>query len=143
MIKSFNKKETVNHPDHYGGKDNPYEVIKVLRAWALGFSLGNAIKYVARAGKKDTAKTIEDLKKAIWYIQEEIEFLELQKKQQDEHVAKVIEDFFNQPPNPEVVISDVMIPVTSYATLSSINEPNTGTRDLNKSLWDSEQCHSK
>jgi hypothetical protein len=66
------KKEAVNHPDHYGGKDNPYEVIKVIRAWELSFSLGNVVKYVARAGKKDPAKRLEDLHKAMWYLQEEI-----------------------------------------------------------------------
>lgn len=69
-------KEHVNHPTHYGGKDNPYETIKVIRAWDLGFSLGNAIKYISRAGKKDPAKNIEDLKKAAWYLKDEIEFLE-------------------------------------------------------------------
>lgn len=67
------KKDLVNHPSHYGGKDNPYEAIKVIRAWDLGFSLGNAIKYIARAGKKDPDKRIEDLRKALWYIQEEID----------------------------------------------------------------------
>ena len=66
------RKELVNHPDHYGGKDNPYEAIKVIRAWDLSFSLGNVIKYVARAGKKDPAKRLEDLHKAAWYLQEEI-----------------------------------------------------------------------
>ena len=66
------KKESVNHPDHYGGKDNPYEVIKVIRAWDLSFSLGNVVKYVARAGRKDPAKRLEDLHKAAWYLQEEI-----------------------------------------------------------------------
>lgn len=66
------RKEAVNHPDHYGGKDNPYEVIKVVRAWNLSFSLGNVVKYVARAGKKDPAKRLEDLHKAMWYLQEEI-----------------------------------------------------------------------
>jgi hypothetical protein len=72
MAKSTNS-SMVNHPQHYGGEDNPYEVIKVLRAWDLGFSLGNAIKYISRAGKKDPTKKIEDLRKAIWYIQEEID----------------------------------------------------------------------
>lgn len=67
--------EWVNNPDHYGGSENPYEVIKVIRAWGLGFSLGNAVKYVARAGKKNPKKTIEDLEKAIWYIQEEVNTL--------------------------------------------------------------------
>jgi len=59
--------EAVNHPSHYtSGK---FEVIEVIEDWKLGFHLGNAIKYIARAGKKDPAKTIEDLNKAIWYIE--------------------------------------------------------------------------
>jgi hypothetical protein len=44
--------DAVNHPSHYGGADNPYEAIKVIEAWSLGFCLGNAIKYISRAGKK-------------------------------------------------------------------------------------------
>lgn len=68
--------EQVNHPAHYGGGLNPYEAIKVIRAWRLGFSLGNAVKYIARAGHKDPSKTIEDLRKAAWYLQEEIAYLE-------------------------------------------------------------------
>jgi hypothetical protein len=68
--------EAVNHPQHYGGKDNVYEAIKVIRAWRLGFCLGNAVKYIARAGKKDPAKEIEDLKKAVWYLNEHIKELE-------------------------------------------------------------------
>ena len=66
--------EMVDHPDHYGGKGNVYEVIKVIRAWSLGFSLGNAVKYIARAGKKDPTKYLEDLKKARFYLDEEIRF---------------------------------------------------------------------
>ena len=42
----------VNHPPHYGGESNPYEAIKVIEAWQLGFCLGNVVKYLARAGKK-------------------------------------------------------------------------------------------
>jgi hypothetical protein len=72
MVKK-DMKETVNHPDHYGGGDNPYEVIKVIRAWDLGFSLGNSVKYIYRAGIKDPSTKVEDLKKAIWYIEEEIQ----------------------------------------------------------------------
>jgi hypothetical protein len=68
-------REAVNHPAHYGG-DTVYETIKVIRAWGLGFDLGNAVKYISRAGKKDRAKTIEDLKKAIFYIEDEIKHLE-------------------------------------------------------------------
>lgn len=58
--------DLVNHPSHYGGEDNPYEVIKVIDAWNLNFCLGNAVKYIARAGKKGPAS--EDIEKAIWYL---------------------------------------------------------------------------
>lgn len=67
------KKELVNHPQHYGGKDNPYEAIKVIEAWKLGFCLGNTIKYISRAGKKDD--TIQELEKALWYLKREIKNL--------------------------------------------------------------------
>jgi len=62
--------EMVEHPAHYGGEDNPYEAIKVIEAWGVGFNLGNAIKYISRVGKK--LDTLEDLKKASWYINREI-----------------------------------------------------------------------
>ncbi len=68
--------EQINHPAHYGGEENPYEAIKVIEAWDLGFNDGNAVKYIARAGKKDPAKRIEDLRKAAWYLNREIEKLE-------------------------------------------------------------------
>lgn len=66
--------ESVNHPQHYGGKSNPYEAIKVIEAWELDFCLGNAVKYISRAGKKDN--TVQDLKKAIWYLERRISQLE-------------------------------------------------------------------
>jgi hypothetical protein len=65
--------EPINHPSHYGGKENTYEAIKVIEAWELGFCLGNAIKYISRAGKKNPEKIVEDLEKAKWYISREIE----------------------------------------------------------------------
>src|SRR5262245_10076306 len=65
------RRETVNHPSHYGG-DTIYEVIKVIEAWDLNFSLGNAVKYIYRAGKKDGVDPLEDLRKAAWYLQREI-----------------------------------------------------------------------
>jgi len=70
--------EMVNHPAHYGGGENPYEHIKVCDAWGLNYRLGNATKYICRAGKKSD-HTLTDLRKALWYIQSEIERLE------DEH----------------------------------------------------------
>ena len=64
--------DSVNHPAHYGGKDDPYEHIKVVQAWGLNYQLGNCTKYLARAGKKDPAKLLEDLKKARFYLDYEI-----------------------------------------------------------------------
>ena len=67
--------EMVNHPNHYGG-DNVYETIKVIEAWGLDFHLGNTVKYISRAGKKNKEKELEDLKKALWYLEHHIETLE-------------------------------------------------------------------
>ncbi len=67
--------EKVNHPDHYGGESNPYEAIKVIEAWDLNFHLGNVVKYISRAGKK-SENNIEDLKKAEWYLNRYVEFIQ-------------------------------------------------------------------
>jgi hypothetical protein len=64
----------VEHPEHYGGEDDPYEAIKVVEAWGLGFHLGNVVKYIARAGKK--GDELEDLQKARWYLDRAIANLE-------------------------------------------------------------------
>ena len=71
-------KEMVNHPQHYGGESNVYEVVKVAEAWGLDKDayLFNVIKYVARAGKKDTDKELQDLKKALWYLERRIQNLD-------------------------------------------------------------------
>jgi hypothetical protein len=69
----YDSEDMVNHPSHYGGGDNPYEVIKVINAWGLNFNLGSAVKYIARAGKKNPEKELEDLQKAAFYINYEIE----------------------------------------------------------------------
>ncbi|MDQ4678159.1 DUF3310 domain-containing protein [Stenotrophomonas maltophilia group sp. RNC7] len=61
--------EKVDHPKHYNIGN--FEVIDVIEDWNLNFNLGNAVKYIARADHKEN-KT-EDLKKATWYIQREIE----------------------------------------------------------------------
>lgn len=69
----FKKSDPVNHPSHY--TDGKIEVIQFINDKKLNFELGNAVKYICRAGKKDKTKTIEDLEKAIWYIKHEIEEL--------------------------------------------------------------------
>lgn len=67
--------DMVDHPAHYGGEDDVYEVIKVIEAWGLGFHLGNAVKYIARAGVKDPETEIQDLEKSRWYIDRRIQWL--------------------------------------------------------------------
>ena len=64
--------DTVNHPAHYNFAH--IEVITVIDDWNLSFCLGNSIKYIARA--KHKGSELEDLKKALWYLQHEIERLE-------------------------------------------------------------------
>lgn len=60
----------VEHPAHYNvGK---IEVIDAINEWKLDFDLGNVIKYIARAGHKDASKTIEDLEKAKFYLEDAI-----------------------------------------------------------------------
>jgi hypothetical protein len=66
--------EEVEHPSHYGG-DTTYETIKVIEAWDLGFHLGNAVKYISRAGKKDPKQIVTDLEKARFYLNRQIELL--------------------------------------------------------------------
>lgn len=76
------KEDKVNSPSHYSylKKLCGIEVIDITRH--MDFDLGNAIKYILRAGHKteegydDKAKTIEDLKKAVWYINDKIKTLE-------------------------------------------------------------------
>lgn len=71
-------KDLVNHPPHYTSHPSGIETIEVTR-W-MNFNIGNVVKYVWRAGLKDPAKAIEDLKKAEFYIQDEIKRLEGVKK---------------------------------------------------------------
>ena len=66
--------DPVNRPAHY--TDGKIEVIDFIEDKKLGFCLGNAIKYLARAGKKDPTKEVEDLNKAKWYIERRIKELE-------------------------------------------------------------------
>lgn len=67
------KTDDVNSPKHYAAKIQPIDAIE---EWDIGFHLGNVVKYVARAGKKDPSKELEDLKKARWYLDRYIETLE-------------------------------------------------------------------
>lgn len=78
---SLKKKEAaqdpVNHPSHYTSDPSGIECIQITRH--RNFNIGNAIKYLWRAGLKDGNSDIQDLQKAVWYIQDEIERLQTQK----------------------------------------------------------------
>ena len=71
------KAENINHPQHY--QSNGTEVIDVIEAFELGFHLGNAVKYILRAGKK-TEDVTEDIEKAIWYL---VRYLKERKKKNE------------------------------------------------------------
>lgn len=68
------KNDPVNHPSHYTSGN--IEVIDFIEDQKFPYHLGNAVKYISRAGKKDKSKTVEDLKKAVWYIERYIGVLE-------------------------------------------------------------------
>ena len=65
--------ENVENPLHYNS--GKIEVIDFIEDQKLGFCLGNVIKYISRAGKKDSSKIVEDLEKAKWYLEREIKKL--------------------------------------------------------------------
>ena len=66
-------KDNVNSPSHY--TDGKIEVIDFIEDKGLNYHRGNAIKYISRAGKKDKSKEVEDLQKAVWYLNREIKRL--------------------------------------------------------------------
>lgn len=71
---AYPENDPVNYPSHY--TDGKIEVIDFIEDKNLGFCLGNAVKYIARAGKKDPSKEVEDLKKAAWYVARRIREIE-------------------------------------------------------------------
>lgn len=73
-----NKGDNVNHPAYY--TDGSIEVLDFIADKNLNFFRGNVLKYICRAGKKDPDKEIEDLKKAEWYLNREIDRLEWMNK---------------------------------------------------------------
>jgi hypothetical protein len=77
-IKPTKSNDPVNHPAHY--TDGQIEVIDFIEDKKLPYHLGNVIKYICRAGKKDPGKTVEDLQKASWYLNRYIRYIRKVKK---------------------------------------------------------------
>ena len=71
LMFEIEEKEKVDHPSHY---NQGIETIEYIESWSMNFNTGNVIKYVTRAGYKDNQ--LEDLKKAMWYLQREIDRIE-------------------------------------------------------------------
>jgi len=73
--------EYINHPQHYGGEGNPYEVVKIAEATGLDRDayLFNVLKYIVRSGKKNDNPPVQDLKKALWYLDRRIKTMESEK----------------------------------------------------------------
>lgn len=65
--------DPVNHPSHY--TDGKIEVLDFIEDKKLNYHRGNAVKYICRAGKKDPTKEAEDLEKAVFYLNREIQLL--------------------------------------------------------------------
>jgi hypothetical protein len=65
--------DSVNHPAHYNS--GRIEVIEAIEDWSLTYHEGNAVKYIARAGRKNPDKEVEDLQKAIWYLNRKVQLL--------------------------------------------------------------------
>ena len=70
--------DPVSHPNHY--TSGSIEVIDFIEDQKLPYHLGNTLKYICRAGKKDPTKTIEDLRKANWYL---TRYIDLLRKEED------------------------------------------------------------
>lgn len=84
--------DMVNRPSHYvDGRQ--YEPINVIADWELNYRLGSALKYISRAGRKDPSKTAEDLKKAVFYLNREIESLETTESPYAVTYEDVLEDY--------------------------------------------------
>ncbi|WNL50944.1 SaV protein [Synechococcus phage S-CREM2] len=95
--------DAVNRPSHYA-EGREFETIDVIEDWSLGYHLGNAVKYISRAGRKDDI--LQDLKKAQWYLNREIENLEIERAEVEGTLYELIEE---KEEAPEVTYEDIRI----------------------------------
>lgn len=108
--------ETVNHPAHYNS--GGIEVIDVIEDWGLGFSLGNALKYICRAGRK-TNDPLEDLKKAQWYIRRAMRNREIFKISGNTRISGIeVADAFEMDP----LFGDMILALWRYSMFYNEND---------------------
>ena len=79
--------DNINHPSYYA--DGKIEVIEFIEDKNFGYCLGNAVKYISRSGKKSKETEIQDLQKAIWYINRRIQELSKQQKSINNETGKL------------------------------------------------------
>lgn len=126
------KIEQVSHPDHYGGQDNPHEVIKCLRAWGLEKDAlaWNSAKYVGRAYKK--GDPVENFRKAAWYAMRRVAILEGREPTFYTDLFKVAKTV----PVLGRMIGDGEIPVALAAGAHVVQFDEKATRDLAQKQYD-------
>jgi hypothetical protein len=112
--------DPINSPSHYA-EGRQYEPIDVIHDWELGYNLGNVVKYVSRAGRK--LDLVEDLKKARFYLNKEIEILEAVP------FAVTYEDILR---DQVYAASEGRDPITEYGLADSLD-------DTPFSFWDSDE----
>ena len=117
--------DSVNNPSHYA-EGRQYEPINVIEDWELNYRLGNALKYISRAGRKNN--TVEDLRKAVWYLEREIESLEGAKSPYSVSYQDVLE-------NAAYEASNGSVPLYEY----SINVPQADVDEQHLPFWDSDE----
>jgi len=117
--------DPINSPSHYA-EGRQYEPIAVIEDWQLNYRLGNAVKYISRAGRKQNA--IEDLRKAVWYIEREIESLEGARSPYSVTYQDVLEDAAHE-------ASMGSVPIYEY----SLEIPQADVDEEPLPFWDSDE----
>lgn len=108
MSQETKNTEQVEHPQHYGGKDNIYEVIKIAEYYNTDLYIFNLLKYCLRAGVKNKSTEIEDLKKGAWYLQRKIDRLQAQKEEKLQELSNEFQEKWDNDVSPKL-ISDLKV----------------------------------
>ena len=123
--------DAVNRPSHYA-EGREFETIDVIEDWNLGYHLGNAVKYISRAGRKDDI--LQDLKKAQWYLNREIENLEIERAEVEGTLYELVEE---KEEAPKVTYEDILIDeaweqaalINSYGSAPDLVDVDDSTLD--------------